>query len=149
MERYCRFTAIIAGINRCIHKIKDNEMSEFGLKGTNVTSLYYLYVASAPITAKDLADLSGEDKGAISRSVVELEKFGYITSNFIGEKKYRTALSLTDKGVKIAKIISDKISSILNEVNLDITEKDRDSMYATLDEIYSKLLKICDAYSAN
>ena len=77
MERFKTFTLLVSNINRSIRKIKNEEMAEFGLKSPHVSCLYYLYTEES-LTAKELADICDEDKAALSRSIVALEKLGYI-----------------------------------------------------------------------
>ena len=42
-NRFKLFTILNSRINRCIRKIKTEEMSEFNLKSTHVSCLYYLH----------------------------------------------------------------------------------------------------------
>lgn len=77
-ERFETFTVLIARINRGIKRIKAEEMAEFGLKGPHVSCLYYLSCCGE-MTAAELCERCDEDKAAISRSLDDLEKNGYIT----------------------------------------------------------------------
>ena len=72
-ERFKNFTVLIAKINRCIRKIKTEEMAEFDLKSTHVSCLYYLYTMET-LTSKELCDVCEEDKASISRSIWMLKK---------------------------------------------------------------------------
>ena len=73
MERFETFTLLISQISRSIRKIKTEEMAEFKLKSPHVSCLYYLYKEKT-LTAKELCDICDEDKAAISRSLLYLEK---------------------------------------------------------------------------
>ena len=76
-EHYETFTVLIARINRSIKRIKSAEMAEFQLKGPYVSCLYYLSLTDG-LTAAALCERCDEDKAAISRSLDDLEKNGYI-----------------------------------------------------------------------
>lgn len=67
-NRFKMFTVLNSKINRCIRRIKTEEMAEFDLRSTHVSCLYYLY-AENTLTAKELCDICDEDKAAISRSL--------------------------------------------------------------------------------
>ena len=74
-ERFQTFTVLITKLNRCIRKIKTEEMAEFDLKSPHVSCLYYLYKADS-LTAKELCDICEEDKANISRSFIYNVCFG-------------------------------------------------------------------------
>ena len=71
-ERFKTFTILVSNINRCIHKIKTEEMADFNLKSSHVSCLYYIYKENS-LTAKELCGLCGEDKANISRTIKFLE----------------------------------------------------------------------------
>ena len=96
-ERFETFTVLIARINRGIKRIKAEEMAEFGLKGPHVSCLYYLSCCGE-MTAAELCERCDEDKAAISRSLDDLEKNGYITCASGAGKRYKSPLRLTEKG---------------------------------------------------
>ena len=89
-ERFNTFTVLIAGINRCIRKIKTEEMSEYNLKSPHVSCLYYLYKHNS-LTAKELCDICDEDKSNVSRSIKFLEENGYLVCNSKKEKRQGTS----------------------------------------------------------
>lgn len=143
--RFEHFTVLIANINRCIKKIKTEEMEEYHLKSPHVSALYYLNKESA-LTATELCSLCKEDKAAMSRALDYLEKNGYIFSNTDANKKYRRPLKLTEKGEKIALGIAEKIDRILEEASEGLGEEHRAIMYESLALISDNLDKICENY---
>ena len=144
-ERFQTFTILIARLNRCIRKLKTEEMSEFGLKSPHVSCLYYLYKADS-LTSKELCDICEEDKANISRSIEFLEKNGYIVSRSKTEKRYKSPLVLTQKGRETGEQLVRKIDSVLAAVSEGVPEEDREIMYRSLSAICDNLQKICDAY---
>ena len=147
-ERFQTFTVLIAKLNRCIRKIKTEEMAEFNLKSPHVSCLYYLY-KSESLTAKELCDICEEDKANISRSIDFLEANGYLVPRVKPVKRYRNPLVLTEKGKEMGAHITRKIDDILYSVSQVLPEEQRENMYASLSVICDNLQKICDAYGEN
>ena len=143
--RFQTFTVLIAKLNRCIRKIKTEEMAEFNLKSPHVSCLYYLYKFES-LTAKELCDICEEDKANISRSIEFLETNGYLIARTGKGKRYKSPLILTEKGKETAAHIARKIDAILECVSKALSEEQRENMYAGLSIVCENLQKICDAY---
>lgn len=144
-ERFKTFTVLIAGISRCIRRIKTEEMAEFNLKSPHVSCLYYLYKADS-LTAKELCDICEEDKANISRSIRHLEENGYILCSSKAAKRYQSPLELTEKGREVGKIVTEKIDRILDLAGEGLSENDRICLYRSLALISDNLQKICGKY---
>ena len=114
-ERFETFTVLIARISRSIKRIKAEEMADFELKGPHVSCLYYLSQQDS-MTASELCERCDEDKAAISRSLDDLEKNGYITCASGAGRRYQSPLRLTEKG----KHFNDDFTTIVREVNEEI-----------------------------
>ena len=140
-ERFQTFTVLIAKISRNIKRIKNREMAEYGLRGVHVTCLYYLYEADA-LTATELCELCEEDKATISRALELLEAEGYITCETKQVKRYKSPLSLTDRGREVGGKIADKINYVLDEVCNDLSEAQREEFYRCL-SLISDSLALC------
>lgn len=144
-ERFQTFTVLIARLNRCIRKIKTEEMAEFDLKSPHVSCLYYLYKSDS-LTSTELCNICEEDKANVSRSIDFLEKNGYLVCRSKTEKRYKSPLILTEKGKETGERIVQKIDAILDAVGEGIPEKDRVIMYRSLSVICDNLQKICEIY---
>lgn len=144
-ERYKNFTVLISNINRCIKKIKTEEVEEFKLKSPHVSCIYYLY-KEKHLTAAALCAICKEDKAAMSRSVDYLEKQGLIVCDNDARKRYRYELSLTERGVEIGKTLAEKIDRIVDEASAGISAENRAIMYQCLMIINDNLEKICQQY---
>ena len=144
-ERFKTFTVLIMEINRYIHKIKTEEMSEFDLKSPHVSCLYHLYKAGE-LTAKELCDISKEDKASVSRSIEYLETNGFISCNSTTKKRYKAILTLTEKGREIGAALAKKIDAILEQASVGLSEENRAVMYETLSLIHDNLENICNKY---
>ena len=140
-ERFETFTVLIARINRGIKRIKAEEMAEFGLKGPHVSCLYYLSCCGE-MTAAELCERCDEDKAAISRSLDDLEKNGYITCASGAGKRYKSPLRLTEKGKTVGRAISEKIIRIVDAASEGLSEEERRTMYRALSLISGNLENI-------
>lgn len=144
-DRFNTFTVLIANITRNIRKIKTEEMTSYSLKSPHVSCLYYLY-KEKNLTSKQLCDICDEDKAAISRSLEYLEKEEYIVCQSNMKKRYNSPFTLTIKGEKIGKIISDKIDQVLFKASEGLSEEERDTFYKCLNLINKNLQKIYEKY---
>lgn len=144
-DRFKEFTVLIANLNRCIYKIKTEEMADFNLKSSHVSCIYYLY-KEVSLTAKELCLVCGEDKANISRAVNYLENNGYLICNSKAQKRYQSPLELTEKGKDVGKYIAEKIDEILGWASEGLSEIDRNTMYRGLNLINDNLNRYCAAY---
>ena len=141
-ERYETFTVQINRISRNIRKIKNQEMAEYNLRSPLISCLYYLYMAGV-LTASELCERCEEDKAAISRALDYLEKNGFIVCESKSAKRYKSPLSLTEKGNDVGKRIADKIAGVLDEISDGLTEEERVAFYRSLAIISESLERVC------
>ena len=136
-ERFETFTVLIGRIGRDIRRLKTEQMESMELKGPYVSCLYYLYTFG-PLTAAELCERCEEDKAAISRSLDQLEREGYLCSRASG-KKYRSPLELTEKGREVGAEVARRIGNIVQAASESLTEADREIMYRSLETICRNL----------
>ena len=135
-----RFGAFVTGITACykyIQRIKTLEMTELGLRGTHAMCLFYLHHNPQGLTAAQLCQLCDEDKGAISRTLSELETKGYLHTR--AAKKYRAEIMLTPEGTALAEKMDALIESWVGIGGDGLTEEQRSSFYQTLERIAANL----------
>ena len=137
-ERFETFTMLINRISRNIRKIKNQEMAEDNLRSSHISCMYYLYLSDG-LTATELCERCEEDKAAISRALDYLEKNGFIVCESKSAKRYKSPLSLTEKGNYVGKKISDKIAGVLDEISNGLTEEERIAFYRSLTIISESL----------
>lgn len=130
-ERYETFTILINRISRNIKKIKNLEMAEYGLRSSHISCLYYLY-KSKNLTATELCEKCEDDKATISRSLDYLEENGYIISETKNSKKYKSPVTLSQKGKKAGKEIADKIDKVLDDISSELSDEERTEFYRCL-----------------
>ena len=137
-ERFETFTILIARISRSIKRIKSEEMAEFRLKGPHVSCLYYLSLSDG-MTASALCERCDEDKAAISRSLDDLEKNGYIACASSAGKRYKSPIRLTERGRGVSHAVGEKIARIVNAASEGLSEAERQTMYRALTLISENL----------
>ena len=143
LNRFEDFVGIISSIHKKIEKIKKDRMKEFGLSGNHVMCMVYLAQNPEGLTATDLCKLISVDKAATSRALSELFEKGYVHyPNLDGHKKYRTVVALTENGFKIAEQIDSIICNIVNEAGNGLSDKERCTMYRSLEMIDTNLNEI-------
>ena len=147
-ERFQLFTVLISGINRSIHRIKTEEMSEFELRSSHVSCLYYLY-KQEKLTSREICDLCSEDKANISRALKYLEEKGYVTCETVGTKRYQSPMSLTESGKEIGKNIVQKIDRVLEVASKGLTEEERKIMYKGLLAVNKNLNDLCENFGGD
>lgn len=128
-----RFQDFLSGITVCykyIQRIKNAEMTEFGLKGTHVACMFYLHHNPEGLTAAQLCNLCCEDKAAISRIVSDLRTRGYIAQS--EGKNYRAPLHLTSSGIAIARQMDPLIESWVTVGGEGLSVEERESFYRSL-----------------
>lgn len=128
-----RFQDFLTGITVCykyIQRIKNAEMTEFGLKGTHVACMFYLHHNPDGLTAAQLCHLCAEDKASISRIVSELRSRGYIRQS--SEKNYRAPLRLSEAGEEIAQKMIPLIESWVGIGGDGLSEEQREVFYQSL-----------------
>ena len=134
-----RFDAFVSGITACykyIQRIKSIEMTEFGLKGTHVMCLFFLYQNPEGLTAAKLCQLCAEDKAAISRTLAFLQQEGYLLST---GHRYRAVLTLTEKGTQTAQQLEKLIGQWVGFGGDGLSEEDRATFYRVLEHISCNL----------
>ena len=150
-NRFETFTVLITSLSRSIRRIKAATMAAYELKSPHVSCLYYLYKQPG-MTAAELCEVCEEDKAAVSRSLLYLEQKNYLVREGLSEKggrdgakHYRTPLTLTEEGLKIA----EKVDRVLEAVGEGVSEEERAVMYRALEQINRNLRAICVEYGVD
>jgi DNA-binding MarR family transcriptional regulator len=135
-----RFDAFVTGITVCykyIQRIKSAEVTEMGLKGAHVMSMFHLKQHPEGLTASQLCTLCAEDKAAVSRTISFLKNEGFVTSE--GPKNYRAVLKLTPAGQTVANQFDDLIADWVSSGGSGLTDQERSDFYRGLSLIANNL----------
>lgn len=135
-DLYTDFTISILRLNKLVQRIKTNEISKFGLKPIHVSCGYYLNKNPQGLTAKELCELSLEDKAAISRALRTLQEKGYVKYAPYGRNEL---IQLTDEGKKLADHICKRVSKAVSTCSISLTADERKFLYKALSNIADSL----------
>ena len=138
ISRFEQFSFAIAGIYRSIQKLEREEMDRYGLKGAYAQYLVTLSRFPEGLPAARLCQICDVDKAAVSRAVAEMERCGLITRAGT-ERSYRAKLCLTDAGREAADFVSRRAQTAVAAAGQDLTEENRQIMYAALEAISARL----------
>ncbi|MDE6690732.1 MAG: MarR family transcriptional regulator, partial [Clostridia bacterium] len=136
MERFVDFTMSVLQLNKLVQKIKAYEIEKFGLKPVHVMCGYYLYNHPQGLTAKELGEMSLEDKAAISRALKTMQESGYVSYDANGRN---AKIVLTDEGRKLAEHINERATAAVAAGSVDFSDEERIFFYKSLETIVDKL----------
>lgn len=142
--RFEKFTLLIDGIHKSISKIKFDTAPYLGVKSVHVFWIYQLSQHPEGLTAAEIASVSMVDRSLVSREIAALEKGGYVAREDTGNKRsYNARITLTDKGVDLAKKITKEAIGVQSMVDVGITEEELVSFYNTLEKLYENFVSLC------
>lgn len=139
-NRFETFAGSIIELSRCLQKIKDMEMKQFGLKAGHAMCMYYLGLHPEGLTAVALTELCKEDKAAISRCLAQLSEKKLITSEVPTDKRsYRTLIYLSEEGKALTGRINERIDQALFYGGNGLSEDMRSNFYSSMEIILNNL----------
>ena len=139
-NRFEEFVACAVEINRCIQRIKDQEMQRFGLRSRHTMCLYFLGCHPEGLSVGALADLTKEDKAAVSRCLGQLAEKGLARSEDSGGKRaYRARHFLTPEGQALAARMNEAIAQALQFGGSGLSDEAREAYYAAAEQILKNL----------
>ncbi|MGN0822943.1 MAG: MarR family winged helix-turn-helix transcriptional regulator [Candidatus Gallimonas sp.] len=141
-NRFENFTITILKLNKLVQKIKLIEMQGYGLKAIHVMCLYYLNERREGVTASELAKLTLEDKGAISRALGQLRQKGFVRYD---PGAYNEPITLTEEGERASAYVLEKAARAVDAAGGGLTEEERENFYRSLCSISERL----DGYYRN
>ena len=142
IRRFEQFTSAIFEISRCWHRLAGEELSIYGLKGSDATYLTVMYRHEDGITGPELCRLCGRDKSDLSRAVAMLQEKGLVVKETVDRSLYRGLLKLTEQGRIVAGQISSRACLAVEMAGGDLSEETRDAFYNALFSISGHLREI-------
>jgi DNA-binding MarR family transcriptional regulator len=138
LERFGKFTLLIDGIYKNIHKIKLDIAPNLGIKSVHVFWIYLLRKHPEGLTATELAALSEIDRSLVSRELSKLCAGGYIMSvGGTGKRKnYNSRHVLTEKGGELAEYIRREALAVQKKADEGINEEELATFYNVLEKLY-------------
>jgi DNA-binding MarR family transcriptional regulator len=144
LERFGKFTLLIDGIYKNIHKIKLDRAPYLGVKSVHVFWIYLLRKHPDGLTATELASRSEIDRSLVSRELQKLCADGYIMSmGGTGKRKnYNSRLVLTEKGIELAEYIRQEAMAVQARADDGITEEELEFFYTVLEKLHNNFVEM-------
>lgn len=137
IQRFNMFTTLITQVYKSLQRIKNREMTEFSLKGIHTMCIFHLGHSPEGMTLTALSAVCGEDKAAMSRTVAELTKDGFVTAD--ATRKYRAPITLTDKGRLVSGRVDEMVAEAVAAGGDGLSEDERRTFYYALGIISENL----------
>ena len=135
-DLFVEFTRSILRLNKLVQKIKTFEIEKFGLKPIHVMCGYYLNKYPQGLTAKELSELTLEDKAAISRALKMMQEKGYVDYD---ANRRNATIELTETGKLFTAALCARAENAVAAGSMDFTEEERTFFYRSLDVIDQNL----------
>ena len=139
ISKYEHFSLAVSCIYHNIQKIERTEMEKFGLKGPHAQTLLALNRHPEGITAVKLCELCEKDKAAISRAITELTEAKMVTRFDPEGKRYRSCLTLTEKGKNVAEHVNRLVYAAVMKASAGYSPEDRQIFVNVLSMIAGNL----------
>lgn len=142
LERFGKFTLLVDGIYKNIHKIKLDRAPYLGIKSVHIFWIYLLRKHPDGLTATELAAQSEIDRSLVSRELQKLFADEYITS--IGgtgkRKNYNSRIVLTEKGAELAEYIRREAMTVQARADEGISAEELELFYAVLEKLHNNFV---------
>ena len=135
-DLFVDFTLSILRLNKLVQKIKTYEIEKYGLKPIHVMCSYYLNRDPQGLTAKELSELTLEDKAAISRALKMMQEKGYVTYD---PNRRNAIIKLTEEGKQFTNVICARAEKAVAAGSMDFSPEERIFFYRSLDVINENL----------
>ncbi len=142
IQRFEQFTSAVFEISRCWHRLAEQELSVYGLKGPHATYLTVLCRYEGGLTGSELCRLCGRDKSDLSRAAAILQDKGLVVKEAVDQSLYRGLLRLTAEGRAVAEQISRRACLAVELAGGDLSEGERETFYRALFSITGRLREI-------
>lgn len=132
VERFERFSLAISEISRCWHRIANEVMKQYDLKGAY--SVYFTTMSRFPegLTATQLVEVCGRDKADVSRAMAAMEEKGLVCRKQNETRLYRARLALTEQGVTLAEQINERAKAAVEYASRGLSNEKREIFYEAL-----------------
>lgn len=139
VERFERFSLAISEISRCWHRIANEVMKQYGLKGAY--SVYFTTMSRFPggLTATQLVEICGRDKADVSRAMAAMEEKNLVCRKQNETRLYRAKLMLTEQGMALAEQINARAKAAVESASRGLSDEKREIFYEALELITNNM----------
>ncbi len=130
---YEEFSSLIAAIHGDMQKLKARCTARLGFKSVHVFWIYLLNTHPEGLSASQLARAGGASRSLVSREMHELFEQGIVYTVEGGERRrYGWKLQLTEKGRRLAGVITAVAGQVQRRVSRGIPPAQLTDFYRTL-----------------
>ena len=136
-DRFIRFILAVERVEKAVQTVKNQYMTQSGLRGSHVMCLCQMMKAEGGLTSAELARRCQVDRAFISRTVNELVGEGFLSA----EGGRRARLCLTEKGMALAERMDEMLRAGVTCGTEGVSPEDLETMYAAMAKIEANLTR--------
>lgn len=123
---------------RTMMKALEAETAPLGIGSGRISYLFMLYINEG-MTQQEMADRLQADKGAVARTLAQLEDQDYVSRRRDPEDKRITRVFLTSKSKALQGDLEKAVERVITRLNEDIEARDQDLIQIQLRQMLSSL----------
>jgi len=123
---------------RAMMKALETETAPLGIGSGRISYLFMLYINEG-LTQQEMANRLQADKGAVARTLAQLEEQGYVSRRADPTDKRVTRVYLTDKSKALQSDLEKAVERVINRLNEDIAAGDDDMIKIQLTQMLKSL----------
>ncbi|OUS15839.1 hypothetical protein A9Q88_09760 [Gammaproteobacteria bacterium 50_400_T64] len=123
---------------RAMMKALEAETAPLGIGSGRISYLFMLYINEG-LTQQEMANRLQADKGAVARTLAQLEEQGYVSRRADPTDKRVTRVYLTDKSKALQSDLEKAVERVINRLNEDIAAGDDDMIKLQLAQMLKSL----------
>jgi len=123
---------------RAMMKALETETAPLGIGSGRISYLFMLYINEG-LTQQEMANRLQADKGAVARTLAQLEEQGYVHRRPDPTDKRVTRVYLTDKSKALQSDLEKAVERVINRLNENIAAGDDDMIKLQLTQMLKSL----------
>lgn len=123
---------------RAMMKALETETAPLGIGSGRISYLFMLYINEG-LTQQEMANRLQADKGAVARTLAQLEEQGYVHRRPDPTDKRVTRVYLADKSKALQSDLEKAVERVISRLNEDIAEGDDDMIKLQLTQMLKSL----------
>lgn len=133
----------IGTLNRFMMRALDIEMAPLGMGSGRFSYLFMLYISEG-ITQQEMAFRLQADKGAVARTLAQLEEQGYVRRESDPSDKRVTRVYLTPKARALQSHLEAAVERIIDQLSASLGADEPDALRSTLELMAQSLARHYD-----
>ncbi len=123
---------------RAMMKALETETAPLGIGSGRISYLFMLYIKEG-LTQQEMANRLQADKGAVARTLAQLEDQGYVSRRRDPTDKRVTRVYLTPKSKALQGDLEEAVAKVISRLNEDIATEEEDVVKLQLKQMLTTL----------